>query len=217
MEKPLVRPAFSDMVRNWIFYQNPNWLLDFAVVGFPKCGTSTMMRYLNIPNVSASLQKEQSDLGSNQDEPFCKDLCDNLPPDPHLLRGMKCPQSLESEHALKNFQTLFPHTKLIVGVRHPILWFQSFYNFRVNNYKKMIPANECIGACLQKTRNTCTDRGRFHYFLYSPTRKNTPRRSRGIRSVNLPKYKRCPQRHAQIHLSGFQYQGISVRYGSIGT
>jgi hypothetical protein len=32
MEKPLVRPAFSDIVRNWTFYQSPNWLLDFAVV-----------------------------------------------------------------------------------------------------------------------------------------------------------------------------------------
>ena len=32
MEKPLVRPDFSDIVRNWTFYQSPNWLLDFAVV-----------------------------------------------------------------------------------------------------------------------------------------------------------------------------------------
>eukprot|EP00978_Attheya_sp_CCMP212_P016826 scaffold44439_cov49-Attheya_sp.AAC.1 len=166
MEKPLVRPDFSDIVRNRTFYQSPNWLLDFAVVGFPKCGTSTMMKYLNIPNVSALLQDEQCMLSYNQDEPFAKDLYEKLPSDPpHLLRGIKCPQNLESDNALQNFQTLFPRTKLIVGVRHPILWFQSFYNFRVNNYQKMIPANECIGHCFFKTRNTCTDRGRFHYFL----------------------------------------------------
>eukprot|EP00978_Attheya_sp_CCMP212_P002928 scaffold6049_cov41-Attheya_sp.AAC.1 len=166
MEKPLVRPDFSDIVRNWTFYQSPNWLLDFAVVGFPKCGTSTMMRYLNIPNVSASLQDEQCFLSFNQDEPFVKDLYEQLPSEPpHLLRGIKCPQNLESDHALQNFQTLFPRTKLIVGVRHPILWFQSFYNFRVNNYQKMIPANECIGQCFSKSRGTCTDRGKFHYHL----------------------------------------------------
>uniref|UniRef100_A0A7S2UE60 Sulfotransferase domain-containing protein n=1 Tax=Attheya septentrionalis TaxID=420275 RepID=A0A7S2UE60_9STRA len=187
MEKPLVRPAFSDIVRNWTFFKSPNWLLDFAVVGFPKCGTSTMMRYLNIPNVSASLQDEQCFLSFNQDEPFVKDLYDKLPSDPpHLLRGIKCPQNLESDHALHNFQTLFPRTKLIVGVRHPILWFQSFYNFRVNNYQKMIPANECIGRCLGKTRSTCTDRGRFHYSLarLGKTLLNDPEELKLLRSHN---------------------------------
>jgi hypothetical protein len=55
-------------------------------------------------------------------------------------RGYKAPRDITSVNALRAFGRYFPHTKLIIGVRHPVLWFQSFYNFRVRGGTAMPPA-----------------------------------------------------------------------------
>jgi hypothetical protein len=46
-----------------------------------------------------------------------------------VRRGIKCPGDLENTPlAMRNYEKFFPKTNYIVGIRHPVLWFESFYN-----------------------------------------------------------------------------------------
>jgi hypothetical protein len=67
-------------------------------------------------------------------------LYDELEPGYHYKRGYKAPRDITNANALTAFATYFPTTKLIIGVRHPVLWFQSFYNYRVRGGTIMPPA-----------------------------------------------------------------------------
>lgn len=79
-------------------------------------------------------------------------LYDELAPGYHYKRGYKAPRDITNTNALTAFATYFPATKLIIGVRHPVLWFQSFYNYRVRGGTVMPPAETlmvtCIHVCL---------------------------------------------------------------------
>lgn len=63
-----------------------------------------------------------------------------------------------------SLSTLLSQTKFIVGIRHPILWFESFYNFRIHNKVRMPPAEELVGNCGGRMHGVCTRRGNFHFF-----------------------------------------------------
>jgi hypothetical protein len=40
----------------------------------------------------------------------------------------QAPGDITQEHVLDYYRKYFPKTKLIVGVRHPIRWFESLYS-----------------------------------------------------------------------------------------
>jgi hypothetical protein len=99
------------------------------------------------------------------------------------------------------FRDYFPRTRVIVGVRHPVWWFQrqvlfvssqrlvgsiiphrcqnfafrSFYNYRIREERPMPPPLECRGACERKHYSVCTHNAYFHVFLaqLGRTRGNT--------------------------------------------
>jgi len=156
-------------------------ILDFAIVGFPKCGTTTV----------------EANLGYLAPMPI-KDICTpvhqtvwyaykNWPKDyqkqgeeEKLWRGTKCPAFIQGKWLLPWSQHL-PRTKLIVGIRHPVLWFQSFWNMLVANhlttfagddpYKIMEPCpyadgRGCRNGCPHR-QLLCMHRGRFHVALAS--------------------------------------------------
>jgi hypothetical protein len=186
------RPPYDTIVStNGTIEGDASWLLNFAVVGFPKCGTSTLMLHLHMTSsnltsnsnvsstVSASLSRnvglasevelfpeERCDLGGNQQVRLIHDLYHDMIPGPQYIRGLKCPQNLESAAmALPVYSKYFPHTKFIVGVRHPVLWFQSFYNFRIQNRFPLKSPNELIGPCFHGSFGVCTNRAIFHFHL----------------------------------------------------
>lgn len=66
---------------------------------------------------------------------------------------------------MAHYQHHFPKTNFIIGVRHPVKWFESFYNFRVNNRFKMPHANKLVGGCMRGFHNVCTKRAAFHVYL----------------------------------------------------
>jgi hypothetical protein len=82
-------------------------------------------------------------------------------------RGYKSPTDLENRRALNKLSTFFPTARLIIGIRHPIRWFESFYNFRVQNSekKKMPPATEIGMECWKNTNGVCGGRAMFHNAL----------------------------------------------------
>ena len=44
------------------------------------------------------------------------------------LKGAKCPRFLGDPNIILKFGPRYPKTKIIFGIRHPVLWFTSFFN-----------------------------------------------------------------------------------------
>jgi len=144
-----------------------SWLLDFSVVGLPKCGTTTMMETLRT-NETFVLEKERCDLTANRSEMLAESLYTEAPPDPHLKRGIKCPQDLENHYSHWSYTKRYHKAKLIIMIRHPIKWFQSFYNFRVREYypRTMPETHTMTKGCFKGMQGVCADRANFHDFLW---------------------------------------------------
>ncbi|KAL7508248.1 hypothetical protein ACHAXN_008860 [Cyclotella atomus] len=61
--------------------------------------------------------------------------------------GIKCPTIIKDAYQIESLMKLSSDTRLIVGVRHPVLWFESFYNYRVKEvYDKNFPKSDIIPA-----------------------------------------------------------------------
>jgi len=158
------KPNLEDYIQGWNITKNVNWLLDFSIVGFPKTGTSTLMLYLKSQTQSVFIfEDERCELGSNQHVPLLKDLHREYKRG--LRMGIKCPRDLEIRLAIDNYNTFFPETRFIVGVRNPIRWFESFYNFRVHNEFPMRPPQKLVGKCYTESQGVCTNRADFPKFL----------------------------------------------------
>jgi hypothetical protein len=122
--EPVPRPLIEDLVVGPKVTGDVAWLLQFAVLGFPKCGTSFMMRYLGQHDEIAMLtDKEHCELTTGTKDSFLvKTLLDKLPSG-NYARGLKCPKQLEDPLAMDRLFRYFPNVRVIVGVRHPVLWY----------------------------------------------------------------------------------------------
>jgi len=159
------KPRLEDYIQGWNVTKNVNWLLDFSIVGFPKTGTSTLMLYLKNQTQSIFIfEHERCELGWNRNVPLLKDLF-RMYQGPQIKMGIKCPRDLEVDLAMTNYNTFYPETKFIVGLRNPIQWFESFYNFRVHNEFPMLPPEKLIGKCRKLNQGVCTNRANFSQHL----------------------------------------------------
>lgn len=148
--------------------------LDFSIIGFPKTGTTSLLRHLS--DLTNSLPKEHCDLVVNDTVKLVSVIYDDHAQriqrakdgviSENQLRGIKCPQDISSDWSMHNYAKYFPRTKLIVGIRHPIFWFESLYNFRVSNvpWKKMPPTSK-LKRCGPGSQGVCAWRANFHDFL----------------------------------------------------
>ena len=126
-----------------IISQNESVSVDFAIIGFPKTGTTflhnvlrdhpdivmggtpkTKTEFCQINNPYDGVERTMAWLNnvSNTD--------DDTVPVPQKTYGIKCPTMVRQMSAIANLVKMSDHTRLVVGVRHPILWFESFYNHR---------------------------------------------------------------------------------------
>lgn len=115
--------------------------LDYFIAGFAKTGTSTLLRALKNHKETVIPEGETNILttpGSDEDiyRKLMKELQPLAPTTAHVKRGIKCPQGLGTLRAVQRLERLFPETKLIYGLRHPVFMFQSFYNYRVLNFHR---------------------------------------------------------------------------------
>jgi len=158
-----------------------SFLLDFAIIGFPKAGTTFLKDY--IPKGTSG--------GSDSDDRevylYPHELCMKRTSavidfvykfyELHLQYnqqyeikrpvkfGIKCPGVLYRPHDILYYKKYFPHAKLIIGLRHPISWFESFYNYQSwRNITMPMNTTQLIGRC-NKHRKVCTDRARLHAAL----------------------------------------------------
>ncbi|KAL3769934.1 hypothetical protein ACHAWO_001882 [Cyclotella atomus] len=169
-------------------HEDISWLLDFSIIGFAKTGTTSMLRHL--AQITHMPPSETCDLSDSGAAKLVKDLYADRNKRLEVaerhgeefeeqLRGIKCPQDISSDAAMQNYAKYFPNTKLVVGVRHPVLWFESLYNFRVSNvpWKKMLHTNLLTRGCTFGSQGVCAQRASFADFLsqLGKTRLDTPK------------------------------------------
>jgi len=154
-------------------------ILDFAIVGFPKCGTTTMEANLGylapmpIADVCTPVHQTVYYAYKNWPKKF-PDAQGNI--DTKLYRGTKCPALIDSNGVmgLEKYSKYLPRTKLIVGIRHPVLWFSSFWKMQakifVGEYLSKTPydltqlcgpGEDCLRGCPER-KLFCVGRARFH-------------------------------------------------------
>jgi len=81
-----------------------------------------------------------------------------LPEGRQYKRGYKSPNDIVKMVSMDAIRTYWPHTGFVVGVRHPVKWFESFYNFNTRQGNAMPPAEEMIGT-------NGFDKARYHEHL----------------------------------------------------
>jgi len=164
----LERSTESDGVYNATIVGDVSSLLDFAVIGFGKCGTTSMLSWLDLHPQLQTYPREVYDLMQDNPAALVKKLY-SLPVG-NVQRGYKSPVDMSLLHTMQYFQRYFYRTKLIVGIRHPVRWFESLYNFRIQNARMKIlddfpHPNELVGRCFARAKNACTYKGEFALFL----------------------------------------------------
>jgi len=148
-------------------------ILDFVIAGFPKCGTTTVeanLAYL------APLQVGDVCTPPSQIVYYAYKSWPKKYGKEKLLRGSKCPKYIGSEY-MKSYSKHLPRTKIIIGIKHPVLWIQSFWNMQAGNgltkfanndpymlAKTCKPGHQCDHGCPNKWL-FCIRRTRFHVQL----------------------------------------------------
>jgi len=122
--------------------------LDFLVAGFPKCGTTSMRVLMEMHDEINVLHKYRKNSNGKEKEVeyflklgknfYLDDLAEDLRENSVIGKknGIKWPlavanDNVESISKLQDYNPEGHHTKIIIGMRHPVRWFESFYNFRV--------------------------------------------------------------------------------------
>lgn len=163
-------PALSEVVDdNDRLIGDPQFLLDFAIIGIEKCGTSTLMKWLGAHPDITCFQNEDTSIFDNSPGLLAKRLYKKYPGEKYK-RGYKNPIDLFQPCASRIFQEIFPQTKLLVTLRHPVRYFESLHNFRIQNLPdpndEFTPVLDRIGVCQQHSQGLCTDHAHFALWLY---------------------------------------------------
>jgi hypothetical protein len=133
-------------------------ILDFVIAGFSKCGTSSVMANLAqitpmpLKDVCYSAEQVVKLAYGEWSEKYGSNSADFN--QQKFLKGSKCPRYIGSDLSLlQGFSDALPHTKLVIGIRHPVLWFQSFWKMVGNGKGKRekntttITPNERMQMC----------------------------------------------------------------------
>jgi len=154
------------------------YLLDFGIIGFPKCGTTTMMKWLNLHPSIAVLDFEITALQKHHPARLLNYIIKDLP-EGRYRRGYKSPTDVEHGRARNKLGVHYGKTRLLVGLRHPVLWYESFYNHRIQNGYNMPDLEKVINDskgspekieslqnnCDKGWKGVCFHRGSFHFVL----------------------------------------------------
>jgi hypothetical protein len=172
------RPPLESLVREGSKTEilgDVQFLMDFAVVGYPKTATTTMLSWLNSQEEILMYNHEIYYLTDGEPADMVRALY-ALPSGEQYKRGYKAPRDIYVSHAIDSFHRYFPQTKLIVGIRHPVLWFESFYNYRIRSNETLPQPNEMIGKCTKAMSGVCTDQVRYmdHLSIVGKSERKDP-------------------------------------------
>jgi len=161
-------PPLSELVVGDEIRGNVEWMVDFAIIGNPKCGTTFLMHWLARSHDTYVHNGEVCSLSRDRPSELATMYYDKVSHNGrmaftehgHRIKGgLKCPKEISTEKGLDHWSNYFPETKFIVTTRHPVSWFQSFYNYHAyGQYPKPVPhPKELIGACYDGSEYLCTD------------------------------------------------------------
>lgn len=155
---------------------DPQFLLQFAIIGHGKCGTTSIQKWLsNHPEIH--MPKDEILELSMSEHPapdFVLRLYEEfLSAGQNQKLGYKNPGEIRIPRSIRLLNKYFPETILFVGIRHPVLWFESLFNFKVQNLPEIFAPdhwgdpNQKIGACQNPFEFNCvgTSKGLFHLHL----------------------------------------------------
>jgi hypothetical protein len=172
------RPLLESLVREGSKTEivgDVQFLMDFAVVGYPKTATTTMLSWLSRQEEILMYNHEIYYLTDGEPADMVRAMY-ALPAGTQYKRGYKAPRDIYVPRAIDSFHNYFPQTKLIVGIRHPVLWFESFYNYRIRSNVILPPPNTMIGKCSKAMAGVCTDQVRYmdHLSIVGKTERTNP-------------------------------------------
>ena len=140
--RPLLRDVLS--FPNGTIIGSPQFLLDFAIIGFPKCGSTAIHHWMGLHPQIHLLENEVFSLMNGAPERLIYRLYTQLPPESNIRRGFKNPLEIRSPHSLAYIKKYFPRTLLIIGIRSSVKWFESLYNFKVRLTKRSMGLLACF-------------------------------------------------------------------------
>lgn len=190
------RPSLDSLVKEGSDFEilgDVQFLMDFAIVGYPKTATSTKVRWLADQEGIQMYDHELYYLKDGQPADMVRKLY--ALPEGDYKRGYKAPRDIHNLRALLSFATFWPKTKLIVGLRHPVSWFQSFYNYRVRLNITMPPAETLVGtSCPKGANNVCTEEIRYmdHLSRLGMTDRTDPEELKLLSPI-LPRHRNVPK------------------------
>lgn len=216
-QPPQLHEIIDEGGQGWIPIKDARWLIKFSIVGFAKTGTTSLLHYLKTDDIWTA-NKETCNLSWNQPASLIRYFYEHAPifhdsyttsSHRNVIRGMKCPIDIDNNHALLIYKKYFNTTNFIVGVRHPVLWFESFYNFRLSfdRSANMLPTSKLIGPCYRGSFSVCTNRAMFDAHLAGLGK--TPRSNEELSIMNrfcrMPKFKKQLQSYETIPNKVFIY------------
>mmetsp|Transcript_7434 Transcript_7434/g.20621 ORF Transcript_7434/g.20621 Transcript_7434/m.20621 type:complete len:446 (+) Transcript_7434:181-1518(+) len=188
----------------------PNQPLSFLVAGFPKSGTTTLLKTLrlheqvamdaeeycqiarpvqqddiNLKRMNRYLLELRKDvwnernqatssiwswLGLSSSSSAATRASSSSSSPENLLLGIKCPDAVKNFKAIHRLSQHSPNCNIVIGMRHPVLYLQSFYNYRVmeahlkakpyTQAPRMVRQGEHIPSLLEIWNSTATPQNR---------------------------------------------------------
>lgn len=133
---------------------DPN-MIDFVVAGFPKCGTTYIQNKVLMPSERLFIPRHEIHyLANDKYDDFRNEFANTTKfvpgTDKPMLSGYKAPFELGHQKTLRNLVTLFPDVRMIITLRHPVLQFESMYNYKLRKLEDLLPPpEEYMGICLE--------------------------------------------------------------------
>jgi hypothetical protein len=121
-------PELSEFYNGKDVIKDPQFLLDFAIIGFEKSGSSTFMKWLGAHPQIQCFQEEIYDMYLGKVGTMVWRLYTQLKPGFQYKRGYKSPGDIFLANTIHLLDEYFPKTRLILSLRHPVLYYQSIYN-----------------------------------------------------------------------------------------
>lgn len=106
--------------------------LDFLLAGFAKAGTTSLLHLFDKHDETTVAPTEICHFQTEAEISKLMSQVNHLPvKSVSSKRGIKCPTTIWNTRGLERLVSMNPNLKIVVGVRHPIHWFQSYYNYRI--------------------------------------------------------------------------------------
>ena len=142
----------ADVPQDIIDTINPQ-IIDFAVAGFQKCGTTYLQNKILYPSKRLFIPHHETHYLQNDKYAEFVAEFENATKSTYndekvMLSGYKSPFELGHQKSLRNLETLFPDIRMIITLRHPILAFESLYNYKLRaSPEPLPPVGNYVGIC----------------------------------------------------------------------